>query len=447
MTRKYITKKYKIKNKIHYTKNRNRSVGGAISGANSNPYTKIAYDMVTGIIYFFLTALSLPLKTVDQIIPINLCKKLTSKNNKICTNKLSEFFITGSKKKDDEEKINLPESCIKINEHNQSVKCKPNNSITGGSNSLSNIKKTYGQKIIKKLSKIGISTAVKLADSPSVIANAVSPVTTIIKNKATNLASGASTLTSKGIYSTGKFISSTSDKTAKLGSKIKYTIKNGINDFYVSKHKNDRLEIIKKKLKQLIIFLRQYKSPEKKMISIINKINDIEILQKVKGIYETYILLGKTADNKPDYGTGNYIDYKNQDDNSCDNVDLQLQNTNPDIEYYDFTPLIDENSLTDKCHDCTSTKSAFSLFNNYKRQLQYLFEGNRKNNINNLIINIIHEIIILKDKSFLYKVPINNSVNNLNNEIIKLLKSINCRCNIIKIINDRINDIKKLKTI
>jgi len=532
MTRKYITKKYKIKKnkKLNFTKNikggaTTSTATSAVKSAatyllNKSPTYKTFMDSATGFIYFFLTALSLPLKTIDQIIPINLCKNLTAKNkgNKFCTNKLSEYFITGSKQKQDLSKNIINDSCIKLNEFGQYVKCKPNITggtlkITGGTSTLSGsgssapTKKFYGKKFMNKAepyleraSNFGLDTVVGIADTPGRISNVASPYIKTFKQKASNFGKGALTKAKAGVaiaragvdlahnyvYNPLKSGVSVASSGIKRGVSVASSgisagissTRDKLNDYNLAKYNNNRLKIIKEKLKKLINFLRQYKNPEEKMKSIIDSINDIEILKKVKIIYEAYITI-TTNEGIKDYGIGKYRPNPNISDsrvrgNACDKLfyDTTTPLQNPDIEYYNFTSLIDSTE-TPVCTDCNVPNSALSVLKNYYKQIQYLFEGNKKYNINYIIINILHEIIILNTKGVLINpgninsqvrtintpqskgtlndiMPLGtseytDSINKINNEIIIMLKNINCRCNIIDLLDKKINELDNLK--
>ena len=322
-----MTRKYKIKNK-----SKRKLKGGGVQLIK-----EITVSTIYGFLYSIGTIISFPLKTIDQLIPINLCKKLT-KNSKVCSQKISEYLITGSKL-DDLEKIDVKDDCVKLNDSNEYVKCKPD--IKGGSSNV-------------------------------------------------NL---------------------TMDKI--------------------------RIDRIREKLKTLNLFLRQYKKPKEKMETLISTINDIELLKLVLNTYEN-ILNGK----------GDYVSDPNLD--TCDKryydnaKSIPLQEAS--IQYYDLRTLVDDEYTSpykEKCVECSGWQESFiGILKKYGELLNYTLRGNKKN-IYYILMKMLNEIVV--NYNYIKKNGTGLPSNDVINDIILLLNNINCRCNIIELIQNQIEKLTKLK--
>jgi len=339
---------------------------------------------------------SLPTRNLNELIPPKECKKYVT-NDYICSQPLLRSLVFGNKA--DDKKILLDnDDCLQYDETgNQIVSCK----MTGGYNPL-----------------------VKNADN--------------------------------SIENNDKTHKDKKEKKAKQ-QKLSGLLKNKLDDLEV-------------KLIQINLYLRKYKYPKEKINSLIKKINDKELLQNMLDLCNE--LLGKNDIYNESYGyrergmkcdkdlmdTSNKLElnlklkikpdskhihffskYKNP--NSTRKINggalAQIPGMNgvmdmarkiPGVDKFIGSKEVDENNTITNvdvpCETCDGSPM-FYVLGKYSTLLSDAILGN-KENPDYILINMIREIISMKDD------PIGK-------KIIEILKNIECRSNLRKVIKDHID--------
>ena len=180
------------------------------------------------------------------------------------------------------------------------------------------------------------------------------------------------------------------------------------------------LNLIEEKLIKVNIYLRKYQCPEDKIKSLISSIKDKELLKKMYEVCNS--LLGETA-------IFNDIQTDKERLETCDTEynknSTEPLKVNPDARH--LGTLIFPNPKLD-CKECNKINLWAETLGKYMCLFSSTIEGN-KNNINYIILNIIRDMskIVIDTKN---EDPIINRITDI-------LKNIECRSNLRKVIHDQ----------
>jgi hypothetical protein len=411
-----------------------------------------ALNRVLGII---ITA---PISTMDNIIPIHVCKKYAY-NDYMCTQPAIEYFITGSKA--DYKKVLLDKDktdCLEYDEKgNKIIECKPK-PPPNPALSPPGASKPSGPGILSGLktgltSKTGLKTGLtsKLSALKTGITSKLSGLKTGITSKLSGLKTGLTSKFTKKIPGVSGMKGGKSDMIIECDPPKPETVKRKLGK--VSKE----LNLIKNKLLKINFFLRKYECPPKKLKTLFNNIHDIELLKKMEKLCA--VLIGEYKNDSEETNSsarfariekcdGEYISGVNTigTDPKNPNVKLSSPVTIPvksDFTYFDFNikdkDLIPENEdkRSSTCKSCKSPVDVWTrVFFKYGCILESSISGN-KNNINRLLSTVMEEITS-KEMKFKND-PIIQHISNI-------LKNIECRSSLRKIMAARIEELKKPKS-
>jgi len=393
-----------------------------------------ALNRVLGII---ITA---PISTMDNIIPIHVCKKYAY-NDYMCTQPAIEYFITGSKA--DYKKVLLDKDktdCLEYDEKgNKIVECKPK-----PPNPAPVVPKSSGPGMLSGL-KTGLTSKLSGLTKKIPGASGISSKLTGLTSKFTKKNPGVSGMKLPGMKG-GK-----SDMIIECDPPKPETVKRKLGK--VSKE----LNLIKNKLLKINFFLRKYECPPKKLKTLFNNIHDIELLKKMEKLCA--FLIGEYKNDSEETNSsarfariekcdGEYISGVNTigTDPKNPNVKLSSPVTIPvksEFTYFDFNikdkDLIPEDGdkRSSTCKSCKSPVDVWTrVFFKYGCILESSISGN-KNNINRLLSTVMEEITS-KEMKFKND-PIIQHISNI-------LKNIECRSSLRKIMAARIEELKKPKS-
>jgi hypothetical protein len=187
-----------------------------------------------------------------------------------------------------------------------------------------------------------------------------------------------------------------------------------------------KLKIIEEKLVKFNLYLRKYECPMSKVESLLNTINNAELLENM--LKTCTILLGDENNYKPMEGEDEKEKRKKRIQ-SCDltyDYDLTVK---PDSTHLDFN--IDPEQEPPSCESCSSNKWA-EVIVRYGCFFSKALNGN-KNNMTYILINIVQDMA-----------TINNSNDSNQDEdpvilnIKHILQNIECRSNLREVISNRI---------
>jgi hypothetical protein len=191
---------------------------------------------------------------------------------------------------------------------------------------------------------------------------------------------------------------------------------------------NKKLKIIQEKLIKFNLYLRKYECPKNKLESLINSVNNPDLLEKMLETCD--ILLGE---NNYEELPGDETEKRLNRIKSCDskyNYDLTVI---PDSIHLDFN--LDPEKEPSPCESCASNKWAEVVIR-YGCFFTKALNGS-KNNMTYILINIVQDMATL-----------NNSENDEPDPIIvnikHILKNIECRTDLRKVISERRNELHGL---
>lgn len=388
-----------------------------------------ALNRVLGII------ITLPISTMDNIIPIHVCKTYAY-NDYMCTQPAIEYFITGSKA--DYRKVLLDTDktdCLEYDETgNKIVACKPKPPPT-------------------PVPPPPVAPPVAAKPSgPGMLSKMKSGISSKLSGLKTGITSKLSGLTSKFTKKIPGMKGGKSEMIIECDPPKPETVKRKLGK--VSKE----LNLIKNKLLRINLFLRKYECPPKKLKTLIDNINDVELLEKMEKLCAV-LIDGYKNDSNDTTLTARLARI-----NTCDteyiagvtnigtdpkNPNVKLDTTVPvtipvksDFTYFDFNikdkDLIPEDGdkRSPACKSCKSPVDVWTrVFFKYGCLLESSVSGN-KNNINRLLSTVMEEITS-KEMKFKND-PIIQHISNI-------LKNIECRSGLRKIMADRVEKLKKPK--
>jgi hypothetical protein len=395
-----MKRKTKTKFKSKNIKNTKKIKGGAQS-TSPNPYsfsemtfTKFMYISLDALMKTVASITTLPIRNVDELIPPDLCKRFA--NPFVCSQSVLQYLFTGTKP--DNKKV-LPESdkndCIQIDEDgNKIVSCK----LTGGTRTKKNNSKSnqYGGKQYG-----GKQYGGKQYGGMIIGCNEDPKVESSVANN---------------------------EKKEEKEKKEEEKEKKEKNKFMIN-YTTQNLKLLLIKLKKLNIYLRKYLCPIKKIELLIEKINDVRLLEKTLEVCK--ILLNN-------YKYNNTIG-RDERLKKCDNQYETL--TKREIRVQADTKHLGMLIFPKDDYDCSDCSEA-SLWAEALGKYYSVFSGAIKgdtNNIHYIMMNIIHDMAKL-DTSHNDTILI---------EMTDILKNIECRSNLTQVIENRItklnNKIEKLK--
>jgi len=190
-----------------------------------------------------------------------------------------------------------------------------------------------------------------------------------------------------------------------------------------------KLKIIQEKLIKFNLYLRKYECPKNKLKSLIDSVNNPELLEKMLETCE--LLLGE---NNYEILQGDETQQRINRIGSCDskyNYDLT---TIPDTIHLDFN--LDPDKEPSPCESCASNKWA-EVVVRYGCFFTKALNGS-KNNMTYILLNIIQDMASISKFDEEYDPIIVN--------ITHILKNIECRSNLRGVIENRIQELKTLET-
>ena len=185
-----------------------------------------------------------------------------------------------------------------------------------------------------------------------------------------------------------------------------------------------KLIIIQERLLKFNIFLRKYACPMNKLESLIQNINNKELLEKMLDALDRLL-----DEDNYEVMQGDEKENRIKRIKSCDakyNYDLSII---PDSTYMDFN--IDPEKEQPKCKSCSNAWAEVVV--RYGCFLSKSLTGN-KNNMTYILINIVQDMA-----------TINGSNDPIIENIQDILKNIECRSNLRKVISNRIEELNPLK--
>ncbi len=183
-----------------------------------------------------------------------------------------------------------------------------------------------------------------------------------------------------------------------------------------------KLKIVKDKLVQFNLYLRKYECPMNKLESLIDKINNPELL--IKMLETCDVLLGE---NNYENLEGDETQKRRNRIESCDSKYKYDLSINPDTTHLDFN--IDPDKEPSPCASCASNKWA-EVVVRYGCFFTRALNGSR-NNMTYILINIIQDMATLNNS--------NSESDDVIENIKHILKNIECRSNLREVISNRIN--------
>ena len=191
-----------------------------------------------------------------------------------------------------------------------------------------------------------------------------------------------------------------------------------------------KLKLMQEKLIKFNLYLRKYECPMNKLESMIHNINNAKLLEKMLEALDTLLL----GDNN--YEEINGIDEKENRKKRIELCDLKYNykkkyNTSitPDSTYMDFD--IDPEKEQPKCKSCSNTWAEVVV--RYGCFFSKVLDGN-KNNMTYILMNIVQDMA-----------TINGSDDPIIENIRDILKNIECRTDLRKVISKRIDELNPLK--
>jgi hypothetical protein len=181
-----------------------------------------------------------------------------------------------------------------------------------------------------------------------------------------------------------------------------------------------KLIIIQERLLKFNIFLRKYACPMNKLKSLIDNINNKDLLEKMLEALNSLL-----DENNYEQMTGDEKENRINRIKSCDgiyNYDLSIT---PDTTYMEFD--IDPEKEQPKCKSCSNAWAEVVV--RYGCFLSKALHGN-KNNMTYILINIVQDMA-----------TINGSNDPIIESITDILKNIECRSNLRTVISNRIEKI------
>ena len=319
---------------------------------------------------------TLPIRNVDELIPPELCK--TFANPFACSQSVLQYLFTGTKP--DHRKV-LPESdkndCISYDEDgNKIVHCKQK----GGTRKKNKNKSKYNYQY-RDTQYGGNGMIIECHDKDS------SKKYRNIKKKS-------------------KQEEEEEEENKKNEKKKKFL--------------NERLKMLINKLKKLNIYLRKYLCPKNKLESLIEKINNIKLLEKTLRVCNILLNTYKYDENKTDKDR---LETCDEEYNKLGKGKLTVQADTKHLGLLIF-PRDGED-----CNDCSQASLWAETLGKYYSLFKGALAGN-KNNIHYIMMNIIEDMAKIDTK------------NDVLIEIKNILQNIECRTNLRQVIKDRIDKLK-----
>ena len=321
--------------------------------------------------------ISLPVRNLDEIIPPQLCSRFME-NDFVCSQTMLQYLFTGSKK--DYKKMLLPEdkkNCITYDEKgNRIVQCK----ISGGSGN-SELKKYKG------------GTATEMI---------------IECNKKTSETQSQSDDTNSGKLTNPKGSKSPTDPDP---------------DDKLNKHMERKLKLLLDKLIKVNLYLRKYQCPKDKLISLIEKIKDKKLLEKMLELCNK--LLG-------DYNFNLSLSDQNRT-KQCDE-EFKYNKTERGEEYTDDLKVVPEIKYMRLWYkegetDCKTCSMPWAdLLGKYACLLSSSLIGS-KNEINYILLNIVQDMDVIEK----------GTGKAIYTNITHIIKNIECRSNLRKVLQNQID--------
>jgi hypothetical protein len=379
---------------------------GALSVGNFSDmtFTKFLYLSMEALLKTVASITTLPIRNVDELIPPEICKKFA--NPFACSQSVLQYAFTGTKP--DNKKV-LPESdkndCISYDEDgNKLVHCKQKGGSrrrTRKNNSKYNLYH-YG----------GKHYGGKQYGGKGMILNANAPANAPTNANATTTTANATTTTANATTTTAPANATTTTNTTTEIKKKK-----------MIKYLNQNLKLLLHKLKKLNTYLRKYLSPKKKVKRLIEKVNDVRLLEKTLEVCDT-LLKNYTYDVNKSH------DERLQ---TCDDEYNQLGKGKLKVEAdTKHLGLLIFPRDGDNCDDCSQASLWAETLGKYYSLIKGSINGNHEN-IHYIIMSIIQDMA---------KLDVNqNDV--ILVEITNILKNIECRSNLRQVIKDRIKDLKQ----
>jgi hypothetical protein len=363
---------------------------GAMKMQKGTEELSIIKQVGSSIAFLVGNIVGFPFKHIEQIIPENVCKDYIS-NPALCNQNMKEFLFTGTKK--DFGKLLSEEDrgqCLELDDMNHIVKCKRKKMSLPSMLDLAQ----------KGIQKGGAPDKVKKAKS--------------FKYDCTG----------------------TTSKNGKLGnnSEKNVTPKDVKGKIFFRRKAN--LEHIRKRLVHLNLLLRKYQCPRDKLKSIINRVKDKEMLIKIKDILVTLMK------NTSQYKKSKDADESLKNRKMCDDLYNQrfIEPTYeaeeyglkilPDVKHIRFTTSLIEMLNDSKCDGCSPWDV---LMDKYTELVYYSMMGDKKSIY--ILVNFLHDIIVIKKYE---KTEDNGLVDDVFDDIRYLLENIQCRSDVIGILDELI---------
>jgi hypothetical protein len=196
------------------------------------------------------------------------------------------------------------------------------------------------------------------------------------------------------------------------------------NDKRIQLAVGKKLKLMQEKLVKFNLYLRKYECPMNKLKSLIDKINDVELLEKMLESLDKLLDLDNYEQINGEDEKENRKKRIQSCDSKYDNYDLSII---PDSTIMEFE--IDPEKQTPTCKSC-SGNAWTEVIVRYGCFFSKSLNGN-KNNMTYILMNIVQDMATL-----------NESTDGVIQNIKYILKNIECRSNLRKVITTRIEELK-----
>lgn len=206
--------------------------------------------------------------------------------------------------------------------------------------------------------------------------------------------------------------------------------------------KTKNYKTVLERLIKLNLYLRRYEAPSMLMNEILKNITDKKLLRKMIEIYKYFTIredIKEVTTNETstleicdkdllDKASGGII--KDKPDYKIKSCDVE-----PDMVYLDY------DRSEDECPSCGKWFQFLKVVSQYKRVSITSLFGEQNDMF--IIVNIIYDVILPKIKRMNH-LPDNDKIIELKKDIGIMFSNINCRCKLLKLMEDKLDNLVKL---